>query len=285
LKGFLALIIVTLLWGSSFPVIKLVVSDIGGYSYTWMRSGIASALLAPYVVYRAKQKTLSRRVAVGGMLTGVAYALGLWLQGWGTGLTTASNSAFITGLNTVFVHIYAALIRRSYERTLAAELLLALAGLYLLTSPSGGIGLGDLLVLLGAVAWTAQVILVSRYGGDDPLSFTFFEMIPAITFIVGSLAEGVPKLSFRALLGLMYLGAVCSVAAFSLQAYGQRYVRPEVAALIYLSEPVFASIFAALTLGEKLSPLQMVGASAILASMVLASRSTAKSGNQRTRTY
>jgi len=279
MKGFLALIAVTLLWGSSFPVIKIVVSDIGGYSYTWIRSGIASALLAPYVVYRARRKALSRRVAVGGMVTGIAYALGLWLQGWGTGLTTASNSAFITGLNTVFVHLYAALVRGSYEKTLAAELLLALAGLYLLTSPGGGMGLGDLLVLLGAVAWAAQVILVSKYGGEDPLSFTFFEMIPATAFVAGSLAEGVPRPSFRALLGLVYLAAACSVAAFSLQAYGQRYVKPEVAALIYLSEPVFASIFAALTLGEKLTPLQMVGASAILASMVLASRSTAKPGN------
>jgi drug/metabolite transporter (DMT)-like permease len=273
LKGFIALILTTLLWGSSFPVIKIVVGNIGGYSYTWIRSLVALLALLPYVVYKEIKGGLERKTVVGGLLTGIAYALGLWLQGWGTGLTTASNSAFITGLNVVFVHIYVALTERSYNFSLALELVLATLGLYFLTSPEGRIGPGDLLVLLGSIAWAAQVILVSRYGHRDPILFTFFEMVPALIFVIHDVVYGPPKLSLTSMLGLVYLGLVCSVAAFSLQAYGQRYVKPEIAAIIFLLEPVFASIFARVILGEVMTSLQVLGAFLIVLSIALASRS------------
>jgi len=69
----------------------------------------------------------------------------------------------------------------------------------------------------------------------------------------------------RSLAGLLYLGVFCSAIAFALQAYGQRSVKPEIASLIYLLEPVVASFFAYITLGETLTPLQVVGALLIMA--------------------
>jgi drug/metabolite transporter (DMT)-like permease len=276
LVGPLVLLIATVLWGSTFPVIKLVVTDIGSFAYVWIRGLIAVLCLLPYVVFRLVKQSYNpvyRRVIIGGLLTGVAYALGLWLQGWGTGLTTASNSAFITGLNVVFVHLYVALVERRYSLRLGLELLLAVLGLYLLTMPTGGFNIGDFLVLLGAVAWAAQVILVSKYGGADPLAFTFFEILPSVLFVLPDvLYSGLPRISIRSLLGLAYLGTVCTVGAFSLQAYGQKYVLPEIAALIYLLEPVFAAVFAWAMLGEVMTLTQIIGASLMFTAMVIATR-------------
>ncbi len=273
--GVLALLLATLLWGSTFPVIKIVVS-IGSFTYVWIRSLIAVVCLLPYVLVKVLRHGLGsdyRKAAVGGLTTGTAYALGLWLQGWGTGLTSASNSAFITGLNVVFVHLYVALVERRYSLKLGLELLLAIAGLYLLTLPTGGLDLGDLLVLLSAIAWAAQVILVSKYGGFDPLYFTFFEILPAVLFVFPSMITGgFLHVSLRSFLGLLYLGTVCTVGAFSLQAYGQRYVPPEVAALIYLLEPVFAAVFAWAMLGEVMTSLQIAGAVLIFLAMIIATR-------------
>ncbi len=275
IRGYISLLLATLFWGSTFPIIKIVVCNIGSFSYTWIRSMIAITCLLPYVVYRVFKKSVEkfRREIFGGLVTGIAYALGLWLQGWGTGLTTASNSAFITELNVVFVHIYVALIERRYSIFLGIELLLAILGLYLLTLPTGGFNLGDFLVLLGAVAWAAQVILVSKFSDVDPLCFTFFEMIPASLFIISTLFNRYTiNLTVDTILGLTYLGTVCTVGAFSLQVYGQRFVYPEVAALIYLLEPAFAAIFAWLMLGEIMKPLQILGAILILISMIIAIR-------------
>ncbi len=277
-KGFVALMATTILWGSSFPFIKLVVIDIGEYRYVWLRSLIACMALLPFVLKELSKATNKHIITVrGGLLAGIAYALGLWLQGWGTGLTTASNSAFITGLNVVFVHVYVALVLSRYSPSLAASLLLSVIGLYLFTNPTGGPNVGDILVLFGAVAWAAQVVIVDRYSRGNPLIFVFFEMLPALAFIVPDIVSaGDLVVSSTSLLMVVYLALACSVAAFTLQVYGQRYVKPEVAALIYLLEPVFAAIFANIVLGETMSLIQVIGAVMMLIAMAISTREAQK---------
>jgi len=272
LRGLTALLLTTLLWGSSFPVIKLVVVDVGGFRYVWVRGLVAFTALTPLAYTALKRGSPSKRVLVGGFATGVVYSLGLLLQGVGTGLTTASNSAFITGLNVVFVHMYVAVFEKRYSPLLGLELLLAVTGLYLLTTPMGGFSAGDFFVLASAIAWAAQVVMVSKYGGE-PFTFTWMEMLPSLAFAVPDLlGSRSPEISTRSLLGLAYLGVACSAGAFTLQVYGQRFVLAEVAALIYLLEPVFASFFAWLVLGEVLTAVQAIGAVLILAATILATR-------------
>ncbi|MEB2835747.1 MAG: DMT family transporter [Desulfurococcales archaeon] len=267
LTGSILLVGTTLLWGTSFPAIKYTVTRIGPLTYVWVRSLIAAAGLSPYLAYAALRGRPLRASLEGGLATGVAFAVGLWLQGWGTRYTTASNSAFITGLNTVFVHIYTAIVERDYSPGLAASLAMALAGLYLLTRPEGGLGLGDALVLLGAVAWAAQIILVDRYArGSDPVAFTFAEMLPSIALALPALAvEGPPRLDPGLLLVLAYLGLACADAAFILQVMGQKRVPPALAALIFLLEPVFAAVFSAALLGERFTGGQLAGMALIIA--------------------
>lgn len=270
IKGALALITTSILWGSSFPAIKIIVGSISSYAYTWIRSVVAIAGLTPYLIHAYRRGRINELAIKGGLLAGLAYALGLWLQGLGTRYTTASNSAFITGLNTVFVHVYEGLILRRYGLSLALSLTLSITGLYFLTTPTGGLSLGDMLVLLGSFMWAAQVIIVGKYSGSDPLVFTFFEMMPAVVFIVPDLIDGLDVVSASTMLLIVYLALVCSNAAFALQVYGQRYIIPSVAAITYLLEPVSAAIFAYAILNELFTPIQMVGASLILTSIITA---------------
>ena len=271
-RGLIPLLLTAFLWGSSFPAIKFVVAEVDEYTYVWFRSLAALAGLTPYALYAVYRRRLDRGIVVGGLVTGSVYAVGLWLQGWGTMYTTASNSAFITGLNVVFVHLYSALLVGRYSRRLAASLASAVAGLYLLTEPVSGFGLGEGLILMGAFFWAAQIILIDRYCGGDPLLFTYFEMMPALVFIAPSLYMGAVEIpGGMRLAALVYLGLICSDAAFAFQAYGQRYVEATVAGIVFLLEPVFATFMAWLFLGETLEALQIGGAVLILLSLFLSS--------------
>ncbi|WP_052287721.1 DMT family transporter [Hyperthermus butylicus] len=198
--------------------------------------------------------------------------------GWGTAYTTASNSAFITGLNVVFVHLFQALVMRLYSVELAFSLVLAVGGLYMLTGPTGGFSFGEFLVLLSAFAWAAQVLIVSRFSGSDPFAFTFFEALTATVMIIPDMLVYGNSLDVpaQALPYLAYLGLACTDAAFVLQVYGQRGVSPATAAIIYLLEPVIAAAIAAAMLGEHMSTLQAIGAAAILASLAVAARAEAR---------
>ena len=275
-KGVAALVLTSLLWGTSFPVIKVVIADVSEFTYTWLRSLIAIAGLLPYLIYYLRRHgSLSSEAVKGGLLAGLAYALGLWLQGWGTRYTTASNSAFITGLNVVFVHLYVGAVRRSYSPYLGLALAFSVVGLYMITAPSTGFNVGDFLVLLSSVMWAAQVILVSKYCRGDPIIFTLFEMVPAVSFIIPDLISGsVGPFRYDVVLLIAYLGLVCSDAAFTLQVLGQRYVSAAVAAIIFLLEPVFAAVLAHLLISELMTVQQVIGATLIMAAMLIASIKT-----------
>lgn len=274
IRGLVSLVLTSALWGTSFPVIKILMYSVHEYTYTWLRSLAASLTLLPYVVYTAYRSRVDPCVVKGGFLAGTAYALGLWLQGWGTRYTTASSSAFITGLNVVFVHLYTGVFLGKYSLRLALSLVSAVTGLYLFTKPSTGFNVGDFLVLLSAFMWALQVIVVDKYSArSNPLIFTYFEMIPAAAFIVPDYYRGIVVPSARDLLLIAYLGVVCSVAAFTLQVYGQKYIEPSHASIIYLFEPVFASLFAYMVLGEVLKQPQFLGATLILLSMFISSTS------------
>ncbi|MEM0453042.1 MAG: DMT family transporter [Sulfolobales archaeon] len=270
LKGLVALLLTSLLWGTSFPAIKDVTSFVNEYTYTWVRSLIAIAGLVPYLIYRRDR--VSKSLIKGGIMAGLAYALGLWLQGWGTRYTSASNSAFITGLSVVFVHVYTGAVKGEYSYRLGITLILSLLGLYMLTNPSSGFNIGDFLVLLGSFMWAAQIILVGKYSGGDPLIFTLFEMVPALMFVVPDiLFNGYGGMDLRSFLIISYLAIVCSNMAFALQVYGQRYIVPAVAAVIFLVEPVSASFFSYIFLGEVMLLHQLIGAGMILVAMFVAS--------------
>lgn len=273
LLGIAALLGTVLLWGSSFPGIKVVVDTVDPMTYVWLRSLIAATVLAPYVVLGVRRSWDLGESVRGGLATGIAFALGLWLQGWGTRYTTASNSAFITGLNVVFVHIYVAVAGRRYGWRLASSLALSIAGLYLLTSPGGGFGLGDTLVLLGAIMWAAQIILIDKYRPRDPIAFTYAELVPSTLFLVPALLiYGPPRITPGVMLVIAYLAVACADGAFILQAYGQRYVDPAATAMIFLLEPVFATVFSVILLHEHVTFPQIIGMAMILSALYISVR-------------
>ena len=266
--GILALLGTVLLWGSSFTAIKVTVSVINPLTYVWLRALIAFLGLTPYVLYVSRRSSIKAWVK-GGLITGAVFALGLLFQGWGTKYTTASNSAFITGLNVVFVHLYVGVVRRKYSVGHGLGLALSIAGLYLLTSPEGGLGLGDLLVLVSAVMWAAQVLLVDRFSASNPAVFTWAEMVPSMFFIVPDVAlNGVPRIPLTIIPVVTYLGLACADAAFTLQVFGQRRVDPASTAIIFLLEPVVATVIASVLLKEVITPVRAAGMALILAAIV-----------------
>ncbi len=262
-----------LLWGSSFVGIKYLMGRIDQLTYTWMRSALSILFLSPYIVYRLSMGGIDKRCMYGGLYAGIFYSLGLWLQAWGTRYTSATNSAFITGLNVLFVYVFTGILYRRFTIWHSTSLIIGVSGLYLISMPSPSTGLGDLLVLLGAVMWALQIMVFDGFSKCDPLVLVFWMFIPSITALIPDLLFNGPiSIGLDELLVLIYLAVFCNISAFGLQAYGQKRVPPEKTATIFLLEPVFAHMFAALLLGEVLLLVQYAGAGLILLSMIIAIR-------------
>jgi drug/metabolite transporter (DMT)-like permease len=272
-KGLIALVLTSLIWGSSFIFIKLSVSSIDGLAYTFYRAVLALAILAPMGL--AYRRRFSPRSLKKSFIVGFSYIMGLALQGLGTEFTTPSISAFVTGLNTVFVYIYEFLKGSGSWTRLSASLVLSTVGLYLLTKPSGELTLGILLVLAGAVAWAVEIILVSVWNRDlsaDTLSFLVGLLLPGLLLAPYILVADRTVPSPSTLLFILYLSLFCTIVASILQVLGQKYVPAYAAATIYLLEPVSAMIFSVAFYGERPAPAQVAGSLLILIAIYVASK-------------
>lgn len=271
IKGMSLLVMTTVLWGTSFVFIKLSVSNIDPLSYTAYRTLFAVIALTPaLIVMSAMGKPVDTSSLAKGMVTGITYALGLLLQAAGTAYTTPSLSAFITGFNTLHVHVYMALIKKSYGVLDLLALLMSISGLYILTSPQGGIGIGELLVFLGSIAWAAQIILISRYKYTNILEFLYGmfltgSLVAPLAYVTSGFPHDVETLKY-----LIYLAVVCSIGATFFQVWGQKYVSATAAAVVFLLEPVFALVFSVLMGMEGVDLYKIIGGGMIVMSTYVA---------------
>jgi len=238
LEGTLGILSVAALWGSTFPVMKLAFSQADPMPFLALRFAFASlGLWAAIRISGAKPK-MSRE----GLAVGVLVFLGFALQLEGLAGTSATKSAFITGLNVPIVPLieYIAFRRRLKFRA-ALAIALGLLGLSMLTEAVRGItpSRGDVLTLGCAVLWALQIVAVDRLARDiEPASLALNQALPTLclALIVSPLlGERNIQPSPPVLGAAAYTGLMATAAAFSMQAWAQRRIPPELAALGLLS--------------------------------------------------
>jgi drug/metabolite transporter (DMT)-like permease len=290
LRGVAALLIVTLVWGTTFPAMK----DMTGYlSASWIvlcRFALASVLLLPFL-WRARWRDLRW-----GMLAGVVLFLCYVFQIEGLALTSSNRNAFITGLNVLVPPLLGVALGARLERRILAALLLALAGLFALCwEGSFSWGRGDTLALLCALffglyvkimeattrkveklmALTAsQIVTVAACAAawllitEVPLGLA--ERSQDLPNYIAYVAKGLEMYSVN----LIYLGVVATAGIISLQTWGQSHSSANEAAVIYAFEPGCAAIFAYFWLGETLAWNGLLGAVLLISGMIVSQWNT-----------
>ena len=289
------------IWGSTFFVVKDVLQAVHPVALVGWRFTIAAVLLAAWIIRRAPRGGRRRALLAGwrgGLSLGLILLVLYLAQTIGLGLTSASNSGFITGLFIVFTPLCAWLLFRARAtlRHLAA-VVIALGGLWLLTGGVRGANAGDLITLLAAVTYALHVLYAGRYmeQGLNPLALSFQQslVIGAASLLLaaglGLAAQFQPQpLSplaqqgswalfehYAGIGGLPALGVVLFLAlfptlsAFVVQLWAQRVIDPVRTTLIFTLEPVFAAVFAWTLGGEALVPLKALGGALILAAMLV----------------
>lgn len=265
--GVLVLVFVTLVWGTTFVVIKDALATISVPLLLAVRFSLAALLLGWVRV--------ERRVVGPAMVLGVLGFTGFATQTIGLDLTSASKAAFITGFSVIFTPLVSSLWlgTRIAPRAYLAGFV-ALAGLALMSlTGTGEVNAGDLWLLGTALAYALYIVYLGRVAGDLPvLSLAGAQHWPMALLAwlwalpqVGELAQ-VPPATYAA---IAYLAVVATALVAILQTYAQRVVPAHVAALIFLLEPVFAAIFAFFLLGERLGALGWLGGALVVGAMIL----------------
>ena len=285
LAAHLSLIAVTLVWGTTFALVKAALREVSPLLFTALRMSFASVVLL--AVNWPALRGLSRGHLKLCALAGVLLGLGYELQTVGLAHTTPSKSAFLTGLVVVFVPLLSALPGVRSPGTprprLVAYLgaLLAFAGIVLLTSEPGaglallaGMHLGEWLTLGCAIAFAFHLLTLARGGGVvSPRALGTLQIVVAALLMWSLLPlERHPAISWTptVIVALGVTSILATAAAFTIQSWAQGHLPASHTALIFTLEPVFAWLTSLLFFGEHLGPRALFGAVLILGGIVLA---------------
>jgi drug/metabolite transporter (DMT)-like permease len=280
LKAHILLVLVTLIWGTTFVLIKAALQDSSPLLFNAVRMVLAATLLA--IFYRKQLRQLTKPALLSGIGVGIFLFFGYAFQITGLKLTTPSKSAFLTGSSTVMVPlILVALWRTRIRVWRIVGIVAAFAGLFLMTVPGGkqGLGdlanvnLGDLLTIACALGFALQIVFLGRATQRHA-----FEQIAALQIIVAALlmAAAAPilekphfHLSGTLISAILITGILGLALAFTVQAWAQQFTPATHTALIFNLEPVFAWLTSFVYLHERLGLRAGAGALLILAGVVV----------------
>jgi drug/metabolite transporter (DMT)-like permease len=272
-----ALIANTVIWGSTFVVVKQALRDVSPVLFLALRFTLATAALL--VLFRGfwKNPPNLRGSLGGGAVAGVFLFSGYAFQTIGLQYTTAPKSAFLTGLTAVMTPLLAALLYRNMPRVREiGGVLVATGGMALMTLPGGGeisMNRGDLLTICCAVCYAAHILALSRYSATASIELLSTAQIGVSALLAWSLFHWMETPYIRWTAGvwvaILVTGLFATAVAFTFQAWAQKYTSSTRTALIFMLEPVFAWITSYLLTGETLSRRAAAGAGLILAGILL----------------
>lgn len=279
----LLLLLAGAIWGMGFVAQSTAMETIGPFLFIGLRFLIASLALAP-LAWHERRKRIARGDArtsdetrKGFIWIGLALFVGMGLQQNGLLTTSVTNSGFLTGLYVIFVPFLTLIVFRTQPHVLIWPAVgLTFAGIFLL---SGGkvsaLTPGDYLTIGCAGMWAIQVALIGRYavssGRPFALSFAQFAVTAAGGFLVAAIVETASWQAIRAALPeILFAGLFAGGVAFTLQVIGQRWTTAPQAAIFLSTEALFAALFGAIMLGERIAPLGYLGCLFIFAAILLA---------------
>lgn len=282
-KAEISLLLITVVWGTSFLVVKDTLSLTNPYWLLLLRFVVGTALVL--VIFRRSLRSVDASMAWKGLVLGFVLYLGFLSQTAGLQYTTPAKSAFITGINVVLVPLFGVFFFRS---RVTLEVVLgvsaAFVGLFLLTRPDNldRINRGDVLTLLCAVVFTVHILLVERYSRQAPTSLlTVLQLAATAAWSVplAAMHQGPVLRGSGWLLSLSigYLALFCTALAFTVQIHAQKYVSAARAALIFSLEPVFAALASTLFYGERLSGLEWLGGLLVVSGVIVGELSVLRS--------
>lgn len=281
----LLLILVTLIWGSTFLVVQNSIKQVEPYTFLAFRFGIGALTLA--VLFWKHLRRLTRAELFGGSLIGLFLFGGYAFQTIGLQYTTTSKVGFITGLNVVIVPVLSILILRQWPNLGATiGVILAAIGMFLLSIGDKfnmEFGTGEALVLGCAVCFALQIVLISRFAPrQDPYNLAIVQIgVTALLSFLFIVPGGEPLVlpPDTAWLPIILMGVVATPFTFATMNRVQQFTTSTRAALIYSLEPVFAGIFGYLA-GESLSLPAWFGCGLIFIGMISSEVRFSKSRDQ-----
>ena len=276
-------------WGMGFVAQQTAMDDIGPLLFVGLRFLLAGLAVLPFALRELARtgsslSTIAQwRTLAGFTIVGTAFFLGMSFQQFGLVSTSVTNAGFLTALYVVLVPlILVTVVRRPQPAIIWPAAGLALGGIYMLSGGNlSSLATGDFLIVICALFWAIHVIMTAKVGIASGLPVTmacyqfFLTGVYGLFFyaLMQLLPGAEPLPGWDALTGalpeIIYAGLIAGGFAFTLQAIGQRHTSESAAAILLSTESLFAALFGALFLDERLSTAGYAGCTMIFIAILI----------------
>ena len=271
----LALLLATIIWGSSFIIMKDALDNIGTFFLLAVRFTGACILLA--IVFFRKLKKIRKDVVIAGFWMGTALIAAYILQTFGLAETTPGKNAFLTAGYCILVpFLFWAAAGTRPDRYNIAAAVLCIAGIGLVALDANlTMGRGDILTLMCCVFYALHIVISARYTQVyDVMLLTLLQFFFAAMWssLLCFFFEPVPPLASippYTWFSLAYLCVFATAGALGLQTFGLKYTSPSAGALILSLESVFGVIFSIMVGAEAVTLLLLTGFVVIFVAIVV----------------
>lgn len=270
------IVIATVIWGSSFVVMKDSVDVLPPMWLLAIRFTLSGVLLGLFCGKR--WRLLDRGYLLGGAVTGFFLCSAYIFQTFGLAYTTPGKNAFFTAVYCVVVPFLNWLVaKKRPDRYNVAAALLCLTGVGLVSvtgSDASAFNLGDVLTLIGGLFFASHILAVDHFAEDrdifllTALQFLFFALFAWIGVAVTRPVLDLTVFDRALILRLTYLVVIVSCGALLFQNIGQKYTPPAKAAVLLALEAPFGVIFSVALAGERPTALAFLGFGMIFLAVV-----------------
>jgi drug/metabolite transporter (DMT)-like permease len=274
IKADIALLSITLMWGSSYLFTKYIfASGMGEFTIVALRMFIAFVLCLMFFWKKMRKVDLKviKKSLIIGFFMFIVYA---FLMA-GINRTTTTNAAFVNSLSVIIVPMLSFILAKRFPAgNVLTGAALAIIGVGLITIDNKfGIGIGELLCFVSAFAEAVHIILNGRIVKDsDPILVAVFQIgfICLFSTISAFIFEepALPS-SINIWLSVLYLSVFSSALPLLIQTKAQQYTLPSHTAIILSMEPVFTTIFSAIIYGTMPSLQGIVGIFVVMFSVFI----------------
>lgn len=269
-----AILAATLLWGSSFIVLKDAIDNIPQNFVLAFRFFAAFILLS--AVFFKKYRLINKGYIAGGAVIGLLLYLAYLTQTIGLAHTTPGKNAFLTAVYCVIVpFMFFVTDKKRPDKFNIVSALICITGIGLVSLNEKFImQSGDAFTLVGGFFYAAHMVAVAKISsGRDAVLLTILQFFfAAVLFSLTSLfTETIPVGWYQTSLPqLIYLAVFCTAVALLFQNIGQKYLPPSNAAILLSLESVFGVIFSLMFYpGESLTLRLFCGFVMIFASVII----------------
>ncbi|MBQ1280870.1 MAG: DMT family transporter [Oscillospiraceae bacterium] len=268
-------LLAAIIWGGAFSAQSICAEYVTPFWLNAIRSAIACVLLFIICAVRRLKIENWKDLILGGFCCGICLFLAGNAQQIGVAETSAGKAGFITTLYVVLVPIASILLGKKVGKRIWGAVAIAIIGLYFLCiTEEFTIGRGDLFVLLCAVLFTGQIIVVDHFVQKHDgfaLSCGMFFFASIFSCIAALCGEDLSQCSVQSCIGaILYVSVLSSCGGYTLQIISQKGGNPTLVSLLLGLESVFAMIAGAIILGERMTGRELFGSALMLSAVILA---------------